>query len=226
MSRYIVWAIAAVVFAIAVFVLEPSSFRTATRPGGPAGLVGESAPVFRLRDDRGSRVSLSGIAAASCLMNLWASWCPPCRAEMPDLQRLATAPTRERDRDRRRKRRRVVPARSCIRRFARHSLSGLDRRRPAIRANVRRARPSDDDRSRPARNRRSRLRRRADLHADGVGRTPAARFALSGLRAAALAVAAAAVVEIALPGERSITLAGTTCARRARRGQRSPPAGG
>lgn len=88
MSRYVVWTIAALTLAIALFVLWPFISPTA-RPSGPAGLVGEAAPVFPLRDDRGSAVSLDRYRGQIVLMNLWASWCPPCRAEMPDLQRLA-----------------------------------------------------------------------------------------------------------------------------------------
>ena len=55
---------------------------------GPAGLAGQPAPVFALRDDRGASVSLASYRGKIVVMNLWASWCPPCRAEMPDLERL------------------------------------------------------------------------------------------------------------------------------------------
>lgn len=89
MSRSIVWVVAAVVIAVAFFVLEPFFVSPGSRPGGPEGLVGQTAPVFSLRDDRGATVSLDRYRGRIVLMNLWASWCPPCRAEMPDLQRLA-----------------------------------------------------------------------------------------------------------------------------------------
>jgi peroxiredoxin len=89
MSRYVVWLIAAAALAIALMVLEPFFSAQKTRAGGPAGLAGQAAPVFALRDDRGAPVSLDQYRGSVVVMNLWASWCPPCRAEMPDLQRLA-----------------------------------------------------------------------------------------------------------------------------------------
>jgi cytochrome c biogenesis protein CcmG, thiol:disulfide interchange protein DsbE len=91
MSRYIAGAIAVVVLAIAFFVLEPFFVPSPAHSGGPEGLVGDPAPVFALQDDRGNSVSLERYRGRIVLMNLWASWCPPCRAEMPDLQRLANA---------------------------------------------------------------------------------------------------------------------------------------
>jgi thiol-disulfide isomerase/thioredoxin len=54
-------------------------------------LSGQAAPVFALQDDRGQPVSLAKYRGEVVVMNLWASWCPPCRAEMPDLQRLSQA---------------------------------------------------------------------------------------------------------------------------------------
>ena len=91
MSRYVIWAIAAAAIAIAFVVLAPFFVSPTTRAAGPQGLVGEAAPVFDLRDDRGAAVSLAGYRGRIVVMNLWASWCPPCRAEMPDLERLAEA---------------------------------------------------------------------------------------------------------------------------------------
>ncbi|MBV8497969.1 MAG: TlpA family protein disulfide reductase [Candidatus Eremiobacteraeota bacterium] len=76
--------------AVTVLVLEPFFVSRPAKTAGPAGLVGQSAPVFELRDDRGASVSLARYRGRLVVMNLWASWCPPCRAEMPDLQRLAT----------------------------------------------------------------------------------------------------------------------------------------
>lgn len=91
MSRFVIWAVAAVAVVVAVIVLEPFFLSQKASPAGPAGLAGEAAPVFTLRDDRGRAVSLDRYRGRIVLMNLWASWCPPCRAEMPDLQRLANS---------------------------------------------------------------------------------------------------------------------------------------
>jgi len=47
-----------------------------------------AAPQFVLRDINGNTVRLSAYRGKVVLINFWATWCPPCRAEMPDLVRL------------------------------------------------------------------------------------------------------------------------------------------
>lgn len=46
------------------------------------------APQFALKDVNGRTVRLSDYQGKVVLINFWATWCPPCRAEMPDLVRL------------------------------------------------------------------------------------------------------------------------------------------
>lgn len=84
-------AVAAFVVIAALLILVPFFGSQQSRVTGPAGLAGQTAPVFALRDDRGRPVSLDEYRGQVVVMNLWASWCPPCRAEMPDLQRLSEA---------------------------------------------------------------------------------------------------------------------------------------
>lgn len=46
------------------------------------------APDFTLTDEQGREISLSQFAGKKVLLNFWASWCPPCKKEMPDLIRI------------------------------------------------------------------------------------------------------------------------------------------
>lgn len=47
-----------------------------------------AAPDLELDDLAGARHSLSAYRGQVVLVNLWATWCPPCEAEMPNLQRF------------------------------------------------------------------------------------------------------------------------------------------
>lgn len=49
---------------------------------------GFSAPDFTLKTPNGETYTLSELKGKAVLINLWATWCPPCRAEMPAMQKL------------------------------------------------------------------------------------------------------------------------------------------
>ncbi|GAB3800334.1 peroxiredoxin family protein [Virgibacillus kimchii] len=56
---------------------------------GKVGLErGDIAPDFELTTLDGETVLLSDYRGKRVMLNFWATWCPPCRAEMPDMQKL------------------------------------------------------------------------------------------------------------------------------------------
>jgi peroxiredoxin len=58
---------------------------TADRLATPVPRI-EEAPEFALQTVDGRTVKLSDYRGQVVLLNTWATWCPPCRAEMPDLE--------------------------------------------------------------------------------------------------------------------------------------------
>ncbi len=57
---------------------------------GPAGADPDDIAEVRFVDADGRRMSLADFRGKQVLLNIWATWCGPCREEMPTLDRLQT----------------------------------------------------------------------------------------------------------------------------------------
>lgn len=76
--------------------LPGSSGSTGTGPSGTpiddadnqAPTVGQPAPNFRLATEDGKTIELSSLRGRVVVVNFWATWCAPCKVEMPQLQAL------------------------------------------------------------------------------------------------------------------------------------------
>jgi len=76
-----------IAFAVAVLCLSQAALATPER----AEALGAAMPELCFEDQRGKRVCLSQWRGRVVLLNLWATWCMPCRHEIPQLDRIQAA---------------------------------------------------------------------------------------------------------------------------------------
>ena len=95
MSRIAPWAMAFLLAFALTGCQTPGLPADAQRSGGAPARVetalpaGELAPEFALKTLAGHTVQLSALRGRWVLVNFWATWCTPCRTEMPYLDSLA-----------------------------------------------------------------------------------------------------------------------------------------
>jgi peroxiredoxin len=76
------------VIALAIFIMIQNKTPTSFKEDIPHTKNGPTAPDFTLPDLEGRMISLSSFKGKVVIVNIWATWCPPCVAEIPSLNKL------------------------------------------------------------------------------------------------------------------------------------------
>ena len=76
------WPLAALLGNLGLFLLSPIALAAAPK-------VGQAAPALIAQSFGGEKLDLTALRGRVVVLNFWASWCEPCRTEMPLLEALS-----------------------------------------------------------------------------------------------------------------------------------------
>lgn len=74
---------------VGAFFIRMTSFPPSTIEKSEQNILGNNAKIWTLQDIQGNVVLFSELNKKPVFVNVWATWCPPCIAELPGIQEIA-----------------------------------------------------------------------------------------------------------------------------------------